>query len=38
MNNKVICANRLEAIRFSPHFYTDIKIIDNSLEILSSSI
>jgi len=38
MNNKVICANRLGGIRFSPHFYTDIEIIDNSLEILSSSI
>jgi cysteine desulfurase/selenocysteine lyase len=35
MNNKVICANRLEGIRFSPHFYTDLEIIDNSLEILS---
>jgi len=35
MNNKVICANRLEGIRFSPHFYTDLEIIDNSLEKLS---
>jgi len=38
MNNKVICANRLGAIRFSPHFYTDVEIIDKSLEILSLSI
>ena len=38
MKNKVICANRLQGIRFSPHFYTDVKIIDKSLEILSSSI
>jgi selenocysteine lyase/cysteine desulfurase len=38
MNNKVICANRLEGIRFSPHFYTDLVIIDNSLDILSTSI
>jgi selenocysteine lyase/cysteine desulfurase len=38
MNNKVICANRLEGIRFSPHFYTDLEIIDNALEILSTSI
>jgi len=38
MNNKVICANRLGGIRFSPHFYTDIEIIDYSLDILSSSI
>jgi cysteine desulfurase/selenocysteine lyase len=35
MKNKVICANRLGGIRFSPHFYTDPEIIDNSLEILS---
>jgi len=38
IKNKVICANRLEGIRFSPHFYTDLDIIDKSLEILSSSI
>ena len=38
MNNKVICAHRLEGIRFSPHFYTEVEIIDNTLEILSSSI
>ncbi len=38
VNNKVICANRMGGIRFSPHFYTDLEIIDKSLEILSSSI
>jgi selenocysteine lyase/cysteine desulfurase len=38
MKNKVICANRLEGIRFSPHFYTDLEIIDNTLEVLSLSI
>jgi selenocysteine lyase/cysteine desulfurase len=38
MNNKVICANRLGGIRFSPHFYTDLETIDNSLDILSLSI
>lgn len=38
MNNKVICANRMGGIRFSPHFYTGIDIIDNSIEILSLSI
>jgi selenocysteine lyase/cysteine desulfurase len=35
MKNKVICANRLGGIRFSPHFYTDLKTIDKSLDILS---
>lgn len=38
MNNKVICANRLGGIRFSPHFYTDIHSMDKILEILSLSI
>ena len=38
MKNKVICANRLGGIRFSPHFYTDLENIDNSLDILSLSI
>ncbi len=35
MKNKVICANRLDGIRFSPHFYTDLKTIDKSLNILT---
>ncbi|MFB3116908.1 MAG: aminotransferase class V-fold PLP-dependent enzyme, partial [Gammaproteobacteria bacterium] len=38
MNNKVICANRMGGIRFSPHFYTGLDTIDKSLEILSLSI
>lgn len=38
MKNKVICANRMGGIRFSPHFYTDLNVIDKSLEILSLSI
>ncbi len=38
MKNKVICANRLGGIRFSPHFYTDLKIIDKALEVLVISI
>lgn len=37
MSNKVICANRLGGIRFSPHFYTELEIIDNALEVLSLS-
>ena len=37
MKNKVICANRLGGIRFSPHFYTGLNIIDRSLEILRVS-
>ena len=37
MNDKVICANRLGGIRFSPHFYTDLAIIDNALEVLTQS-
>ncbi len=35
MKNKVICANRMGGIRFSPHFYTGLNTIDKSLEILS---
>jgi len=38
MKNKVICANRMGGIRFSPHFYTDLNTIDKALEILSLSI
>lgn len=38
MKNKVICANRMDAIRFSPHFYTDLKVIDKTLDILTISI
>ena len=35
MKNKVICANRMGGIRFSPHFYTSENKIRNGLEILS---
>lgn len=35
MKNKVICANRYGGIRFSPHFYTGLNIIDRTLDILS---
>ena len=35
MKNKVVCANRLGGIRFSPHFYTELITIDKSLDILS---
>ena len=35
---QVICAHRRGALRFSPHYYTSEKIIDESLDILVSSI
>lgn len=38
MDSKVICANRMGGIRFSPHFYTTKNKIDKALEILSSII
>ena len=38
MSNNVICAQRMGGIRFSPHFYTDISILDKSLKILYSYI
>lgn len=34
MKNKVICANRAEGLRFSPHFYTSQNKIDKVLEVL----
>ncbi len=36
--NNVICALRRDAIRFSPHYYTTTKIIDETLEILNTYI
>ena len=36
--NNVICALRRDAIRFSPHYYTPADKIDESLDILISSI
>lgn len=38
MSNHVICAQRMGGIRFSPHFYTDISILDKSLDILRAYI
>ena len=38
MKNNVICANRKGGIRFSPHFYTSPKTIQNGLEILNTII
>ena len=38
LGHRVICAQRMGGIRFSPHFYTDYAKIDKSLEILSLSI
>lgn len=38
LENRVICSCRGGAIRFSPHYYTSEHIIDDSLDILSSSI
>ena len=38
LDNKVICAHRGGAIRFSPHFYTPRTKIDKALEILSITI
>lgn len=38
LENKVICAQRMNGIRFSPHFYTDLQVIDKALDILCSNI
>ena len=37
-DNNVVCALRRDAIRFSPHYYTSLQHIDESLDILFSSI
>lgn len=34
MNEKVICASRGEGIRFSPHYYTPEKVIDEAIKRL----
>ena len=34
MKSRVICANRLGGIRFSPHFYTPYEKLDKALDIL----
>jgi cysteine desulfurase / selenocysteine lyase len=38
LSKNVICAHRLDGIRFSPHFYTGLAKINNLLEILSITI
>lgn len=38
MEKNVLCAHRINGIRFSPHFYTDLNVINRSLEILSLCI
>lgn len=38
LENKVICACRGGAIRFSPHFYTTTQKLDKAVEILTLSI
>ncbi|MFQ5661183.1 MAG: aminotransferase class V-fold PLP-dependent enzyme [Gammaproteobacteria bacterium] len=38
LKNKVICAQRGGGIRFSPHFYTDQKLLDKAVDILYSII
>ncbi len=35
-NNNVICAYRGEGIRFSPHFYTETKVMDKALKIVNT--
>ena len=34
-NNNVICAYRGEGIRFSPHFHTEIKVMDKALKLVN---
>lgn len=38
LENRVICAYRGGAIRFSPHYYTAMQYLDDALDILSASI
>ena len=35
MDNRVICAYRVGAIRFSPNFYTSLQKLDKAIEILN---
>lgn len=37
LENRVICAYRGGAIRFSPHYYTSVQCLDDTLDILSAS-
>ena len=34
-DNNVICAFRGDSIRFSPHFYTELRVMDKALKIVS---
>ena len=34
-NNNVICAYRGEGIRFSPHFHTEIRVMDKALKLVT---
>jgi selenocysteine lyase/cysteine desulfurase len=34
-NNNVICAYRGEGIRFSPHFHTEIRVMDKALKLVN---
>lgn len=38
MSKQVICANRGGGVRFSPHFYTSKRVIDNAVEKLRTAI
>ena len=38
LEDRVICAYRGGAIRFSPHYYTSMQCLDNSLDVLSVNI
>ena len=36
LENRVVCAHRGGAIRFSPHYYTKVQCLDDSLDILDN--
>ena len=35
-NNNVICAYRGDGIRFSPHFHTEIRVMEKALKIVKN--
>ena len=37
-NNNVICAYRGDGIRFSPHFHTEIKVMDKALKLVNNFV
>ncbi len=37
-NNNVICAYRGDGIRFSPHFHTEIKVMDKALKLVNDFV